>query len=113
MRKLSQSKNSFNWTPECEQLFQLLRDALISDPVIAYPQPDGQNILDTDASRFAIGAVLSQMQPDDSGKLVERVISYGSRMLHDREQMYCAHRRELLAIVEFVKQPGRSVGALG
>ena len=104
LRKLSRSKKNFEWTPECEQSFQLLRQALISDPVMAYPQPDGQYILDTDASGFAIGAVLSQMQPDDSGELVERVISYGSRMLHGREQMYCTRRRELLAIVEFVKR---------
>ena len=54
--------------------------------------------LDTDASDFAIGAVLSQKQNG-----VERVIAYASRSLDKREQNYCVTRRELLAIVHFLK----------
>ena len=104
IRVVSRSKKDFNWTPECESAFQTLKQALISDPVMAYPRNEGQYILDTDASGFAIGAVLSQMQPDESGELVERVISYGSRTLEGRERRYCTRRRELLAIVDFVKR---------
>ena len=106
LRKVSKSKKDFNWTPECEEAFELLKQALISEPVMAYPRNDGQYILDTDASGYAIGAVLSQMQPvdDSSDELVEKVISYGSRTLPPREQRYCTRRRELLAIVYFVKR---------
>ena len=64
-------------------------------------------ILDTDASAFAIGGVLSQMQPvekdDGTFEGAERVIAYASRTLEGREQRYCTRRRELLAIVTFVK----------
>ena len=70
---------------------------------MSYPREVGLYILDTDASAFAIGAVLSQMQSDDGAPEEEHVIAYGSRSLQGREQRYCTRRRELLAIVEFVK----------
>ena len=50
---------------------------MITAPVLAYPQAEGSEfILDTDASAYAIGAVLSQVQDG-----MERVIAYGSRCL--------------------------------
>ena len=94
----------FNWTPECGVAFEKLRKALISDPVMAYPRAIGLFVLDTDASAFAIGAVLSQRQKEENDpEEVERVIAYSSRTLEGREQRYCTRRRELLAIVHFVK----------
>ena len=70
---------------------------------MSYPREEGQYVLDTDASGLAIGAVLSQIQTDRDGETHERVISYGSRVLKPQETRYCARRRELLAIVDFVK----------
>merc|ERR1711893_172930 len=70
----------------------------MSAPILAYPDPSAEFILDTDASGYGIGAVLSQVQ---EGK--ERVIAYGSKALTKEERRYCVTRRELLAIVHFVK----------
>ena len=70
---------------------------------MAFPRREGLFVLDTDASAFAIGAVLSQRQLDDDGQEEERVIAYSSRTLEGREQRYCTRRRELLAIVHFTK----------
>ena len=109
LRKIAKDKKSFQWTTECNEAYEELRKRMISAPVMAYPMEEGMYILDTDASAFAIGAVLSQLQQDDAElkdtdkPVVERVIAYGSRSLQGREQRYCTRRRELLAIVEFVK----------
>ena len=62
------------------------------------PDDAGEYILDTDASDKSIGAVLSQRQGG-----LERVIAYASRALDRRETNYCTTRRELLAIVHFLK----------
>ena len=56
-------------------------------------------MLDTDASDHGIGAVLSQFQDR-----VEKPIAFASRTLSKSERNYCVTRRELLAIIEFVKQ---------
>ena len=66
---------------------------------LAYPDYSKRFILDTDASNYGIGAVLSQISNDGS----ECVIAYASRSLSRQEQRYCVTRRELLAIVEFVQ----------
>src|SRR5260221_14351271 len=63
------------------------------------PADEGEYRLDTDASNFAIGAVLSQVQDGE-----EKVIAYASRMLNTAERNYCVTRRELLAVVHFTKQ---------
>ena len=91
------------WTPECDAAFEKLRNQLINAPTMAYPLPEGEWILDTDASGYSIGAVLAQMQKQPDGSIVEKVISYGSRTLNGAEQRYCTRRRELLAVANFVK----------
>ena len=65
---------------------------------MAYPSSEVIFKLDTDASNFGIGGVISQIQDGH-----ERVIAYGSRSLTKAERNYCVTRRELLAIVHFVK----------
>ena len=47
----------------------------------------------------AVGAVLSQVQDGE-----EKVICYASRMLSKQERNYCCTGRELLAVVNFVRQ---------
>lgn len=53
-------------------------------------------MLDTDASNFGLGGVLSQEFGGD-----ERVITYTSKSLSKAEPNYCVTRRELLAVVHF------------
>jgi hypothetical protein len=55
-------------------------------------------ILDTDASNFAIGAVLSQFI-----NVKERPIAYATRTVTKVERQYCVTRKELLAVVHFCK----------
>lgn len=68
-------------------------------PILGYPDVNGgMFVLDTDASNDSIGAVLSQIQ---DGK--ETVIAYASRTLSSAEKNYCVIRKEMLALVYFVK----------
>ena len=105
LNKLTEKNTKFVWTEQCTVAFEQLKQALISAPILAYPCADGQFVLDTDASNFAIGCVLSQVQDGE-----ERVVAYGSRSLSKAERNYCVTRRELLAIVEFLKKYRHYVG---
>ena len=93
----------FFWGNPQQQAFERLQQALVTAPILAYPSSKGRYILDTDASNFAYGAVLSQLQEDEHGVEQERVIAYYSKTLNAAEQRYCARRRELLAIQRSVK----------
>ena len=54
----------FVWDPVCSTAFYTLRDSLTHAPILAFPTETGQYILDTDASNFGLGGVLSQIQGD-------------------------------------------------
>lgn len=99
LHKLTEKGATFSWTPECQKAFENLKEALTTTPVLAYPQAEGQYVLDTDASDKALGAVLSQVQ---DGK--ERVIAYLSKSLSRAEQRYCVTRREMLAVITALKR---------
>jgi hypothetical protein len=118
--ELTQKSKEFRWTQQCEDAFQELKLQLANSPVLAYPLDDELYILDTDASEFGIGAVLTQLQPPSETFLMkmekqksalemktgkeERVISFFSRALTKSERNYCVTRKELLAVIASIKQ---------
>jgi len=61
-----------------------------SDPILTYPNFNKKFTLTTDASNFALGAVLSQDQ---------NPICFASRTLNEHETWYSVIEKELLAIV--------------
>ena len=73
LNRLLEKDTPFNWTEECRKSFEILKDKLMQAPILGYPQDGDQFILDTDASNFGIGGVLSQIQ---NGQ--ERVLGYYS-----------------------------------
>jgi len=91
-------RNKIEWTVEMEKSFEELKKVLMKTPILHCPKQENKFILDTDASKYGIGAVLSQV--DSAG--VERVIYFASNKLSTAEQNYCATRRELLAVVRYV-----------
>ena len=99
LTRLTEKNRPFTWSSEQEEAWLELKRRLLSAPILAYPDPSTEFVLDTDASGYGIGAVLAQVQ---EGK--ERVIAYGSKSLTKEERRYCVTKRELLAVVYFLKQ---------
>ena len=95
---LTRKGHKWKWTTECQTAFILLKRHLTTSPILGYVNETDPFILDTDASEFGIGAVLSQVQNG-----VEKVIAYGSRSLKNAELNYCVTRKEMLALVFFVR----------
>jgi hypothetical protein len=91
------SRNEFKWTKQHRDQFEDLKQALTTVLVLATLDPDGNFVLRTDASDTALGGVLAQKQLFE-GKLVEGLLGYFSRKLHEAESRYPAYDRELLAI---------------
>lgn len=99
LQKLTEKGRKFVWSKECEESFIKLKHYLTTSPILAYPTPNDRFILDTDASGFSIGAVLSQ---EIEGE--ERVISYASKSLNKAERNYCVTRREFYAVIFYCKK---------
>ena len=96
--RLCEKQQKLVWSEDCDKAFELLKNKLVEAPVLAHPDFSQPFILDTDASDVAIGAVLSQKL---DGR--EYVVAYASRTLTKSERKYCITKRELLALVHFVK----------
>ena len=99
LHQLLESGRRFEWTTEAHSAFLILKEKLTQTPILGFPLPNEPFILDTDASSYATGVVLSQIH---EGK--EKVIAYYSRSLNSAEKQYCVTRIELLAIIRAIKQ---------
>ena len=98
LHQLTGKYAKFDWDEACQQAFDTLKDKLTQSPVLALPQDTGVFILDTDASALSIGAVLSQVQNG-----VEKPLAFASKLLSKSEINYSITRRELLAVVTYLK----------
>ncbi|KRX23801.1 Transposon Ty3-G Gag-Pol polyprotein [Trichinella nelsoni] len=95
LHALTKKGEKWHWDQKEEEVFNFLKRALVSPPILAHPNFDRPFLLDVNASEDAIGAVLSQQ--DERGP--PGVIAYASRSLSRAERSYCATRREMLALV--------------
>ena len=84
----------FEFDSQCLQAFTVLKDKLISAPIVVAPDWSFPFELMCDASDYAIGAVLGQKR-----EKIFQVIYYASRTLNDAQLNYATTEKELLAIV--------------
>lgn len=77
---------------EYKNSFETLKNYLINEPILVYPDFTEPFTLTTDASNYAIGAVLSQK---------DKPICYGSRTLSKAEINYSVIEKELASIIYF------------
>jgi hypothetical protein len=98
----AREKSRFRISAAVEEAWDAMKDAISSDKVVAHWQPHLKTICNTDASDYAVSAVISQKQED--GRV--RPIWYWSRKLTPAEINYPVHDKEMLAIHElFVRFP--------
>ncbi|XP_073137293.1 uncharacterized protein [Henckelia pumila] len=76
---LTKKNAKFIWKPECQESFDVLKEALTTAPVLAMPSGEGDFVVYTDASKLVLGAVLMQR---------DRVIAYDSRQLKEHENYH-------------------------
>ena len=100
LTELTKKDQGFKWTEEARRAFEELKARFTTAPILATFDPERKIILETDASDFAIGACLGQL--DEQGKL--RPVAYYSRKLSPAELNYDVHDKELLAIVVAFEQ---------
>ena len=99
LNKLLKKDIRLKWTDECDAAFKFLKEALTSPPILAFPNLNKSFRIAVDASNFAIGYILSQINDDN----LEVVIAYGGRSLRGTELNWSVTEKEGLALVEAVK----------
>ena len=91
---LLKKDKEFIWKRPQNEAFNLLKDALMKAPVLAFPDFSKEFILTTDASGIALGAILTQEQEQG-----EVLISCASKSLKGAESRYSNTDREIAAVM--------------
>ena len=82
-----------NYPPQAQKVVRVLKDKILSAPVLVFPDFDKPFLLETDASKEGLGAVLSQKQDDGC----YHPIAFGSHSLTPAERNYHSSKLEFLA----------------
>lgn len=103
LTELTKDKVPFLWSGECQDAFELLKNRFMEAPILVHFYPNRPTIVETDASDFALGAILSQEVPPEEGSSLHPV-AYHSRKFKPAEINYDIHDKEMLAIVVAFKE---------
>jgi hypothetical protein len=95
LHELTKKDKIWNWTNECQTAFETLKECFSTAPVFTMPDTTKPFILETDASKWAIGATLLQKQED--GQL--HPCGYLSHALTQTERNWQIYDRELYAVI--------------
>ena len=88
--KTKGDKKLWSWGPKQDKAFEELKQRFTSAPILAHFYPHQKPVIETDASDFALGCILSQYM----GKRLHPV-AFHSRQLNDAERNYEIHEKEL------------------
>lgn len=91
---LLRKRSPFIWSTECDRAFLKVKEYLVSSPVISCPDFDRPFTIQTDASDYGLGAVLTQSYPEG-----EKVVSFISRSLSSSERKFSTTEKECLAVL--------------
>ena len=95
LTNLTRKAVPFLWSPAAEAAFRALQLSFTKAPILQHYNPDLPCTVETDASDFAMGCILSQPNPE--GDLLP--ICYYSRKFAPAELNYPVYDKELYAVV--------------
>ena len=98
LTKLTHHNVVFEWTEQCSQAFNHLRELLMEYPILRYLDPKQGYILYTDASGIGWSGVLTQEHLDERGKAKNHPICYVSGQFRGSQLNWAVLTKEAYAI---------------
>ena len=96
LKALTSNKVKWQWPDEAQNAFDSMKRIMARETILAYPDFNKPFEIQTDASAYQLGACISQQD----GK----PIAFYSRKLTPTQSRYTTTERELLSIVETLKE---------
>ena len=107
LSKLTAHDAVFVWCKQCELSFQMLKDTLVSAPILKYPDTSKPYTIFTDASKYGWAGVLMQEHTSVfHGKetTTKHPVVYVSGLFHGSQLNWAAMTKEAYAIYMMVKK---------
>ena len=98
---LTRKDAKFNWTDEHQKIFEDLKEAFCTGPILRHFDPALDTVVDCDASDSVVSGILSQQYPDPQkeGKFILHPVAYFSKKMTPAQCNYGIGDKELLAII--------------
>ena len=100
LHQLLRKGEKWKWLEEQQTAFDKAKELLQSADLLVHFDPEKELILETDASDYGVGVVLSHKMKNGT----ERPIGYVSRSLQEAERNYSTLEKEALAIIFGIKK---------
>ena len=107
LNMLTRKDVPFEWTPVCQESFDLLKTSLMTEPILKYPDPNLPYMLFTDASKYAWACVLTQEKTHQmEGKEIKILhpIAYMSGLFRGSQLNWACLTKEAYAIYMSIKK---------
>ena len=107
LNALTMKNIAFEWTPICQESFELLKASLMTEPILTYPDPNLPNVLFTDASKYAWACVLTQEKThvmDEKEVKILHPITYMSGLFRGSQMNWACLTKEAYIIVMSIKK---------
>ena len=101
---LRRHDSKFDWTQQCQKLFNHLRELLMEYPILRYPDPKKGYTVFTDASGIGWSGVLTQEYPDKKGRVKHHPICYISGQFRGSQLNWAALTKEAYAIYMWIRR---------
>ncbi|KAK3204109.1 hypothetical protein GRF29_106g1840700 [Pseudopithomyces chartarum] len=100
LTEITKKEVGFKWEEKQRTAFENLKELFLSAPLLQMFDPRRKTRVETDASDYALGAVLAQQCDDEKW----RPVFFHSRKFSGAELNYDVHDKELLGVVDAFEQ---------
>ena len=107
LNALTRKDVPFEWTPICQESFELLKASLMTEPILTYPDPNLPYVLFTNASKYAWACVLMQEKTHQLKEKEVKIlhpITYMSGLFHGIQMNWACLTKEAYAIYMSIKK---------
>ena len=107
LTNLTRLDQPFEWSDKCQTSCELLKEALIKEPILRFPDPNKPYTLYTDASKYAWSCVLTQQYThniDNKQVVVNHPMTYISGLFKGSQLNWVALTKEAYAIYMSIKK---------
>ena len=104
LTKLTRHEVQFEWTQQCQQSFDYLRELLMEYPILRYPDPAKGYTVFTDALGIGWSGVLTQEYQDEKGRTKNHPICYVSGQFRGSQLNWAALTKEAYAIYMSIRR---------
>ena len=107
LNALTRKNVAFEWTPVCQESFEMLKTSLMTEPILTYPDPSLPYVLFTDASKYAWACVLTQEKThvmEEKEVKILHPITYMSGLFRGSQLNWACLTKEAYAIYMSIKK---------